>query len=74
MLFLGHQHKIAVLRDTLPKESNIRIPCTLHKIYVTDDKGFEPLKRVNVYTLSKRAPSAARPIIQNKKTEVRLHF
>ena len=41
---------------------------------MTDSKGFEPLKRVNVYTLSKRAPSAARPTVLNKKTEVRLHF
>jgi hypothetical protein len=31
---------------------------------MADREGFEPSRRVNAYTLSKRAPSATRPPVQ----------
>ena len=38
----------------------IRLIC----VYMAEREGFEPSIRVNVYTLSRRAPSAARPPLQ----------
>lgn len=38
----------------------------------TDREGFEPSKRFHVYTLSRRAPSTARPPVQYQKPENKL--
>jgi hypothetical protein len=53
---------IKIIRSEVPRVLAKKKPTRKQK--GTERKGFEPSIRVNVYTLSKRAPSTARPPLQ----------
>ena len=36
------------------------------KFFLAERMGFEPMKEMNLYTLSKRAPSTTRPPLRNE--------
>src|SRR2546423_12730551 len=52
-----------------------RLPvCPSTRLVVTDRVGFEPTKRLPVYTLSRRVPSATRPPIPTtRRTDAQAH-